>query len=561
MARSGVAYPQVEPGVAAMMHRRVAVCPPDATVSGAARLADRMGAEAVLLGRRVLRPASLARAREWGFGAMPAAAVAGPMLPTLPATASEVAARRVLIGGAPAVLVVDRGRIVGVVEGRGVPRPALSLAHRLEQPGNASREARLRLLRLAGKVGEALGTPAYAVGGFVRDALLGRPALDVDLVVVGDGVAFADRLALEVGGRLTVHAGFGTASIEMTQPFDGAVLGRVDVATARRERYEAPGALPRVSAAPLAEDLERRDFSVNAMAIALDPAAFGRLVDPVGGAQDLARRRLRVLHPLSFVEDPTRIFRAARYAARLGFRLDADGRRALRLALAVRAYPALSGQRLAAEVARIAGEATGWRACGLLVGWGALGLWHPGYRSGPAGRARLHAARRLAEAVGLDAVGLDPASAALLALLVDQRAPVVHGSLARLAITGGRARELAAAGVEGRRLARRLRRPRCRTSAVAEALAGATAPALAAAWLLGGRLVRRRLEWFVRAGRRVKPQLTGEDVMALGIARGPDIGRALAALRRARLDGTVVTRDEECRYLRQWRLAGKGDRR
>src|SRR5262249_35749575 len=159
-----------------------------------------------------------------------------------------------------------------------------------------------------------------------------------------------------------VHRAFGTASIE------GAAI-RVDVATARRERYEARGSLPVVTAATLDQDLRRRDFTVNAMAIAVWPSAFGQLHDPHGGQADLGRGRLGPLSPLSFVEDPTRIFRAARYAARLGFTLDDRGTRARRLALSLGDYPALSGQRLRGEIELLAAEVSGWRSLELLVRW------------------------------------------------------------------------------------------------------------------------------------------------------------------------------------------------
>src|SRR5204862_7959974 len=169
---------------------------------------------------------------------------------------------------------------------------------------------------------------------------------DLDLVVEGDGLAVARRLAQALGGTLREHQRFLTASVETL----GA--GRIDVATARTERYETRGALPRVMPAAIEEDLRRRDFSVNAMAIELASGAWG-LLDPFGGREDLARRRLRVLHPLAYVEDPTRLFRAARHGARLGLTPDRATLAAQALALRLVPYPALSGQRIVAELERI----------------------------------------------------------------------------------------------------------------------------------------------------------------------------------------------------------------
>jgi len=574
MARAGATYPQVEPGAAGLMDRRVAACPPAASVRRALGLARRSGARVLVLGgRAAVRRAELERAGGWGLGRLRVEAMAWHDLPAMPEGRSEIAVRRLLMDGAPMVLVRRSPRTVGVpgavgvvgaVDGAAVAlaRPALSVAHRLEHPGGPAAEACLWLLRLSGKLAEADGIPAYAVGGVVRDILLGRPPLDVDLVVEGDGAAFACRLAPEIGGRVRAHPTFGTASIEDGRSADGTPLGRVDVAMARRERYAAPGALPEVSPAPLAEDLARRDFSVNAMALTLAPAAFGRLVDVPGAQRDLARRRLRPLHPLAFVEDPTRIFRAARYAARLGFRMDALGRRAVSLALAVGGYPRLSGQRLSAEIALIAREATGWQALERLLRWQALRLWDPRYRVAAVARGRLTAARRLEGWARRAAVAIDGVELVLVALLLDQPRAVARRCLARLAITGAPARRLAAALGGAAALARRLARPpRLRPSAIDRLLADQDQAAVVGAWLVGGRLARRRIEWFLTDGRAARPLLTGADLARLGVPRGPAVGRCLAALRRRRLDGGASTLAAEEDFVNEWRGAEKGDPR
>src|SRR5206468_8191502 len=154
----------------------------------------------------------------------------------------------------------------------------------------------------------------FLVGGTLRDILLGEENFDVDIAVEGDAIAFARALAATLGGRFTPHEKFGTAVV-----LYGAGE-RVDVVTTRTEFYDAPGALPTVERAGLREDLYRRDFTINAMAVSLKPIDFGHLVDPFGGRGALEQRVLRVLHNLSFIHDPTRIFRAIRYQSRLRFR-------------------------------------------------------------------------------------------------------------------------------------------------------------------------------------------------------------------------------------------------
>jgi tRNA nucleotidyltransferase (CCA-adding enzyme) len=554
MARPGHAYPQVEPGARALMDRRIASGRPGQRVGEALRTARRARAHALVLGSgSAVGARDLERAGDWGLHALPVGRLAWTGLPVLDAGASEVRARRLLLGGAPMILVRERGRIAGVIDGAASSPapPARSEAPRLERAEDRMGAARLWLLQTAGKLGEGMGSPVFATGGFVRDLLLGRRAPDVDLVVEGDGVALGRRLSEESGGHLVVHPGFGTASLEGGSAPDGTRLDRVDLASARRERYAAPGALPAVAPAPLEEDLRRRDFSVNAMALALGTSAFGRLVDPLGGRADLRARRLRPLHPLSFVEDPTRIFRAARYAARLGFRLDPLGQRALALALAVGEYPALSGQRLRAELDLLGAEAEARQGFALLLRWGALRLWHRGYRATPRAPGRLRAAARLLGWARRAGVALDPAEVFLVALLLDQPAAVAARCLERLAITGQPRAALGAAS-EAARLARRLGRPALRPSAAADALRAHPAVTLAAAWLRGGPRARRRIEWFFQDGRTARPRLTGEAIVALGVPRGPAVGECLAALRRLRLDGVTRTPSAERRFVEEW---------
>jgi len=548
-------YPQVEPTARALMDRRVLAVAPGRRVTDAAEAVRRARAELLVVGGGLaVTRSDLERASRWGLGKLCASALAWRGLPTVSARTPEVRVRRLLLGGTPMILVREGRHVVGVIDGArvDVAHPALSIAHRLDRPASRWDEDGLWLCRVAGKVGEGLGAPVFAVGGFARDLLLDRPPADVDLLVAGDGVAFARRLSEEVGGRVAVHREFGTASIEGARGAGGAFVGRVDIASARRERYERPGALPTVSAATVDEDLRRRDFSVNAMAMALSPSAFGRLLDPLGGQRDLKRRRLRPLCPLSFVEDPTRIFRAARYAARLGFRLDPTAVPALRLGLGVAPYPALSGQRLRAELDLLMAEPTGWRGVELVLSWGGLSLWDHGYRASSRGRTRLRASRRLCAWARREGVALDWSEVALIALLADQRPSVATRCLTRLAVTGEPFVALRA-GVGAHALARRLGGAAALApSRVADLLRSCPPPVLVGVWLHGDRYARRRVEWFLGRGRAMRPRLSGTDVVALGVEPGPEVGRCLEALRRLRLDGVLVTLNQERGFVTQW---------
>jgi tRNA nucleotidyltransferase (CCA-adding enzyme) len=208
----------------------------------------------------------------------------------------------------------------------------------------------LDLLKTAGELGAELGWEVYAVGGFVRDILLGRPNLDLDLVVEGDGIAYARKLVDNVGGRVKAHIKFKTAVAILD---DGQ---RVDVATARLEYYEYPAALPTVELSSIKMDLYRRDFTVNALALRINPGRFGQLVDFFGAEQDIKNKAIRVLHSLSFVEDPTRILRAIRFERRFDFQIGGQTLRLIKNALSLDLFNKLSGTRIMHELQLIMAE-------------------------------------------------------------------------------------------------------------------------------------------------------------------------------------------------------------
>lgn len=177
-------------------------------------------------------------------------------------------------------------------------------------------------MKRIGDYANGMGYKAFLVGGTVRDIILDKESLDLDITVEGDAIKLGERLAEELGGTLVAHKMFGTCTLELK----GKV--KIDFATARKETYEKPAALPKVEPSSLKDDLARRDFTINAMAMSLNKEDFGRLIDLFGGREDLAKGIIRVMHDKSFIDDPTRIFRAVRFGKRFGFAID---RRTLRL--------------------------------------------------------------------------------------------------------------------------------------------------------------------------------------------------------------------------------------
>jgi len=238
-----------------------------------------------------------------------------------------------------------------------------------------------KILKKIGGVGKHLGYPTFVVGGFVRDLLLGIENLDLDIVVEGDGIRFGKELSRRLNGKVKTYEAFGTSSvilenlprawgIELENPL------RIDIATARTEFYEYPAALPKVELSSIRQDLYRRDFTINAMAIRLDGRSYGELYDFFGGEEDLAKKRIRVLHNLSFVDDPTRIFRAIRLGARYNLQIDTQTLSFIQNALNLAIFDRLTNERIREELMLILDEADPVKAIIQMDRYGILSCIH-----------------------------------------------------------------------------------------------------------------------------------------------------------------------------------------
>ena len=366
--------------------------------------------------------------------------------------------------------------------------------------------------------------PLYLVGGPVRDALLGHPVKDLDIVLEGDAVALAQTIAAGMGWALVVHRRFGTATLSHGK-------ARVDLVTARRESYPQPGSLPNVVPGRIGDDLARRDFTINTLALPL--AARGRTnggaLDRHGGLEDLRQGLVRTLHAGSFTDDPTRIFRAVRYEQRFGFRLEPGTEAQLRAALAERRVDTVSADRVRHELERILAEECPGPALKRAAELGVLAAIHP---------------------------ALDRASAAAL----PETAPApVYWALLVYQLTGGQASELvrrlnaparwkrtAQDTIEVRDMESRLADPGLPASQVFDLLAGRDEAALdAVARGCGDPAVSRRMTEYCRELVSVNPVLDGDAVVAMGIPPGPAVGDLLHRLRAARLDRVVHSEDDE----------------
>jgi tRNA nucleotidyltransferase (CCA-adding enzyme) len=397
-------------------------------------------------------------------------------------------------------------------------------------------------LRAVAAAAAEQGAETYLVGGPVRDLLLDREARDLDVMVSDHLEAIARATAKTLAGKLTLRAGFLTATV-WSEAF------RLDLSRARSERYPRPGALPEVAAGTVRQDLARRDFAVNAIALPL--TGDGGLLDPEHGRRDLTERQLRVLHAESFRDDPTRLFRAARYSARLGFRLEPGTRRLARDAVDGGAVETISGDRVRHELEHLIDEAQpalGARAHERL---GLFEATAPGWHVAEARPLRRFAAAS-SRPPWPEAADPDTRRAAGLRLLLVEATPRVRqAALARLAVRGRAARavldDLRQVGSRLSRLERPLAPGRLDAS-----LSELGDPALLALYCTGSGAVARQVARYALRLRPAPSPLDGHRARTLGAA-GPAVGALLRASRTRALNGQPVTDA----WLRRW-LARNG---
>ncbi len=459
------------------------------------------------------------------------------------------------------VPVVDEaGRIVGIVTRTDLlktlaPRPSAGRARNLaESLERALPPERLLLLRAVIAAAAEQNAALYIVGGFVRDLLLERPSLDFDLVVEGDAIALAKALARRYGGRVTGHSRFGTAKWFLHDGFKAAELGLssgtalpefLDFITARTEFYERPTALPTVERGSIKLDLHRRDFTINTLALRLDGRHYGELLDYWGGLADLRAGLVRVLHSLSFVDDPTRMLRAVRFEQRFGFRIEA---RTLQLMDEARPLlERLSPERVGHEIDLILDEPAAASMLARLDELGLLKAIHAALPWDDALKALLVSALDQpppAEWGALPDLRSVPRRRALGYLLWLSGLPPaqIHAVCTRLRLAISlRAALLAAHDLRANLPALQEARP----SAVVARLEEVPPLAVFAVWLAAAPEERLPLENYLARWRHVHPTVSGHTLQARGLTPGPSFRKILRRLRDAWLDGDVKNEQEE----------------
>ncbi len=396
----------------------------------------------------------------------------------------------------------------------------------------------LSLLRRVADEAARRSLPLYLVGGFMRDLFLSLPVTDFDLVVEGDAIPLAKALAARHGGRVTAHARFGTAQWFLPD----SDIHALDFISTRSEFYKHPAALPTVKPGTLTDDLRRRDFTINTLALRLDGVHFGELRDDLGGLKDLQAGLIRVLHPISFHDDPTRLFRAVRYEQRYGFRIASDT-----LALIPEARPLitrLSAERVRHELDLGLEEENAAPILKRLKELGILAAVHPALEWNPAIQRRF--VNGMAAAQTLE----HPPSRRMLGWtlwLMDVPVPGLESIEKRLHFESGMRDMLLAASALFAEVDSLAGKKPSQCVAILDEIPLKAIQAVSLGLPAGP--ARQKLRDYLETWRHVRPKTTGHTLLKRGIPTGPVYQSILRRLRDARLDGEVKTINEEMDLL------------
>lgn len=409
------------------------------------------------------------------------------------------------------------------------------------------------VLRTIGEVADSVGFKAYAVGGFVRDLLLKQSNLDLDIVVEGDGIVFAKRLVQQMGGRLRTHERFITANVILPDRF------KIDIATARLEYYEYPAALPTVELSSIKLDLYRRDFTINAMALQLNPAQFGTLIDFFNSQNDLKEKSIKVLHNLSFVEDPSRIFRAIRFEKRMDFKIARHTERLILGAVKMDLFGKGNDPRFFSELQQIFSEDNPLPAIRRLTEFNLFPFLWPDLKPNlKIDRRFMHILTQAHQAISwFQFLYLEEEIEAwriyLLAIMGRSKPRQLETFCERFQLPQRTRDELIQQKVMADEVANRLHgRQVEKKSEIYQMFAPLSNDGLLYLMAIARKNeIKRLVSLYVTSLRDTKPLLNGQDLMAMGYVPGQQFKKMLTALTNARLDGAVHHLEEEKDFLRQ----------
>ena len=416
------------------------------------------------------------------------------------------------------------------------------------------------ILKLAGEIADQLGINAYLVGGSVRDLLMGEGNLDIDIVVEGDGISFARAFSGKLGAKVRTHERFGTAKIilspELGVQSSGTELKtqdsklKIDVATARTEYYESPASLPKVETSSIKKDLYRRDFTINTLAVKLNLKDFGLLIDFFGGQRDLREKIIRVIHNLSFIEDPTRAFRAIRFSERFGFKLSKHTETLIKSTLKLDLFSRLSGARVYEELLLAFSESEPVKTLKTLSEFGLLKVIHPGLLFNNESESALQSMFETLAWFNLLFLEESPDRGALylMALLSTLKEKERNTAVERLA-PPPRVREMITKGIaQSRDILNKL--PSNDPAGLYHVLNGVNLEILLFSMSQSkSKQKQKAISQYLIELRKITPTLKGKDLQRIGIKPGPLYSKVFSELLDEKLSGRLKTKEDEERFV------------
>jgi tRNA nucleotidyltransferase (CCA-adding enzyme) len=556
-----------------IMSRPVITVGPEQTIEEASALLSRYQISSLPVEKNhsvlgILHRSAVDKARHHGLEKHPVSDFMNPGVVFVTSEESIDRALRITVDGRHRLVpVIDEGQMVGVIsrsdllEHLKLPRTSDSSSPD-DYPGGREKRKSVKklldertpqkvldILKKAGQIAENFNYEVFLVGGAVRDLLLRIYNLDIDLVVEGDGILFAKAFAENYQNcRVRSHEKFGTAVMLFEDGF------KIDVATARHEYYERPGALPQVETSSIKRDLYRRDFTINTLAICLNPLEWGYLIDFFGGVRDIKERAIRVLHNLAFVEDPTRILRAIRFASRFNFNIGKHTLALIKGALKLKVFDRVEGKRLLNELLHILEERNPSPAIQQMSSMGVLDALCPG----------LIVNKKISDLV--ESVSgvlswwkylfltekIDAWLVYFLAMTDSLDESSFQSFAARLSAPDSETKRLVKEKRELKWMLSLLEREKMgKPSEIFLALSKLSTESLLFMMAKASREpVRRSISEYIITLRHVKPVMTGKELKEMGYLPGPLFGSILNSLREARLDGFVKNLEEEKKFVR-----------
>ncbi|HQA03681.1 MAG TPA: CBS domain-containing protein [Thermodesulfovibrio thiophilus] len=411
------------------------------------------------------------------------------------------------------------------------------------------------ILNIAGNLAQEKGYGAYLVGGSVRDLLMRLPSPDIDIVVEGDGILFAHDLSKRIGGKLTSHARFATAKIMKEIKKDGNIKTiHIDIATARTEYYESPAALPKVETSSIKKDLYRRDFTINALAVKLNTKDFGLLIDFFGGQRDIKDKKIRVLHNLSFVEDPTRAIRAIRFAEKLGFKISKHTENLIKLAVKMGIFEKLKGPRLYEELILLLQDTMPQNSIKRLKDYGLLKIIHPSLEEKPIYQNLARAYEILS---GIDLLFLREKYRKefiyLMVILKDlnmnERLELLDKIYVPANIKGKMLDNIQAAESALQRLTSE------DSVEIYNILKPLNIETIILMMIYANESQRKSISLFLTKLKDIVPSITGENLKKLGIKPGPVYRKIFETILREKLRGRLLSKEEEIEFVKEYKKA------